>query len=101
MGTMSIWSTVGHYYTTMYPVPVQTSTLEVVDRGIAVLRLLEGSLGGAEVVGGITMWGYVCGQPGKLNLLELLALSPQLIYNAPSSEDRGCRAVCLASPIFS
>ena len=86
MGTTFIWSTVGHYCPAMCPIPVQASTPEVVDRGIAVLRLLEGSLGGVEVVGGITMWGYVCGQPGRLNLLGLLALSPQLLYKAPFSE---------------
>ena len=44
MATMSIWSAAGHYYTVMYLVPIQASTLEVVGQGIIVLRLLEGSL---------------------------------------------------------
>ena len=46
MGTISIWSALGHYYNEMYPVPVQASTPEVVGQGITILRLLEGSLGG-------------------------------------------------------
>ena len=46
MGTTSIWSTVGHYYTVMYPILIQASTPKVVDQGIADLRLLEGSLRG-------------------------------------------------------
>ena len=48
MGTMSIWSVVGHYYTVMCSVPLQASTPEVVDQGIIVLRSLEGSLGREE-----------------------------------------------------
>ena len=88
MGTTFIWSIVGHYYTSICPVPVQTSTPEMVDQGIAVLRLLKGSLGWAKIVGGIAMSGYVCGQPRRLNLLGLLALSSQLLYNVPSSEGR-------------
>ena len=86
MGTTSIWSTMGHYHTAICLVPIQASTPEVVDRGITVLRLLEESFRGAEVVVGIATWGYACGQPGGLNLLRLLVLSPQLLYNAPSSE---------------
>ena len=76
MGTMSIWPTVGHYYNAMCLVPIRAYTLEVVDQDIADLRLLEGSLGGAKIIGGITTWGYVCGQPRRLNLIRLLALSP-------------------------
>ena len=75
MGTTFIWSSVGHYYTMMCPVPIQAFTPEVVGRGIAVLRLLEGSLGGTEVIGGIATWSYVCGQPGRLSLFRLIALS--------------------------
>ena len=43
--------------------------------GVIVLRLLKGSLGGAEVIGGIATWSNVCGQLGRLSLLRLLALS--------------------------
>ena len=50
MGTTSIWSTVGQYNTAMCLVPIQASTPEVVGRGIANLRLLEGSLGREESV---------------------------------------------------
>ena len=60
MGTTSIWSTMGHYYTAMCLVPIQASTLEVVDQGIAILRLLEGLLRRAEIVGGIAKKGGDC-----------------------------------------
>ena len=53
MGTTSIWFVVGQYNITMCLVPIQASTLEVVGRGIVDLRLLEGSLGGPEIFGGI------------------------------------------------
>ena len=46
MGTMSVWSAIGHYYTATCPVPTQASTPEVVGRGVTVLRFLEGSLCG-------------------------------------------------------
>ena len=75
MGTMSIWSIVGHYYTMTCLVPIRASTPEVVGQGIIVLRLLEGLLGGAEVVGGIAMWNNACSHPGRLGLLKLLTLS--------------------------
>ena len=75
MGTTSIWSTMGHYYIEMCLVPIQVSMPEVVGRGIAILRLLEESLGRTEVIGGIATWSCVCGQPGRLGLLRLLALS--------------------------
>ena len=52
----------GHYYIVMCLEPIQASTLQVVDWGITDLRLLEGSLGGAEIVRGIATWGYVCSQ---------------------------------------
>ena len=64
-------------------VPIQASTLEVVGRGIAVLRSLEGSLGGAEVIRGIATWSYACDKPERLNLLRFLALSTKLLYNVP------------------
>ena len=86
MGTTSIWFTVGHCYTAMCPIPIQASTPEIVGRGVPVLRLLEGSLGEAEVIGGIATWSYVYGQPRRLSLLRLLALSMLLLYNVPLSE---------------
>ena len=75
MRTMSIWSIVGHYHTTMCPVPIQGSTLEVVGCGIVDLRLLERLLGEVEVVGRIATWSYACDQPRRLNFLRSLALS--------------------------
>ena len=50
MGTMSIQSVVGYYYTVTCLVSVQASTPEVVGWGVAVLRLFEGSLGGGRSV---------------------------------------------------
>ena len=49
MGTTSIRSAVGLYYTATYPVPVQVSTLEVVSRDVTVIRLLETSYEGEGV----------------------------------------------------
>ena len=43
----------GQYNTAMCLVPIQASTLEAVGYGIVDLRLSEGLLGGAEIVGGI------------------------------------------------
>ena len=44
MGTMFVQFTVAHYYTATYLISIQASTPEVVGQGVAVLRLLEGSL---------------------------------------------------------
>ena len=72
MGATSIWYVVGHYDTVTCPIVVQASILEVVGWGVVVLRLLERSLGGAEIVGWITTWSNTCNQLGILGLLRLL-----------------------------
>ena len=53
MGTTPIWSAVGQYNIAMCSVPIQTFTPKVVGWAVAYLRLLEGSLGGVGIVGGI------------------------------------------------
>ena len=53
MRTTSIWFDVGQYNIAMCLVPIKASTSEVVGRGIVDLRLLEGSLVGPEIFGGI------------------------------------------------
>ena len=50
MGTTSIWSVVGHYNTAMCQMPIQDSTPEVLGRGIAIMKLLEGLLGEERVM---------------------------------------------------
>ena len=63
----------------------KASTIEVAGRGIAVLKLSEGSLWAVETTGGtikmgeairrIALWHGRFSQPRRINLLELLAFS--------------------------
>ena len=55
----------------------KASTLEVVGRDIAVLKLLEGSLWMVEAIRGIATWGNGFDQPRRINLCGLPVPSSQ------------------------
>ena len=56
---------------------IRTLAPRVLSQGRISLQLLEGSLRGAKIVGGITIWGYACDQPRRINPLRSFTLPPQ------------------------
>ena len=73
MGAVPLWSVKD----VLCPTVARTLAPRVASRGKTSLELLEGSLGGEEVVGGIATWGYAYDQPKRINPPRSFALPPQ------------------------
>ena len=79
------WSTVGvvplwSVKDVLCPTVAKTSAPRVASQGKTSPELLEGSLRAAEVVEGIAMWGYACGQPKRINLLGRLPYPHKALF---------------------
>ena len=59
------------------PTVARTSTPRVANQGKISPELLEGSLGGAKVAGGIATWVYACDQPKRIHPPGSFTLPPQ------------------------